>query len=252
MSSESDRELAAQLLGADRAVMARLAAPFQTKERPGKGGKKFQYVNSAMALNRLDDAVGPENWSHELTSQGWTIHCRVTITLPSGRAVSRCGMSAIVEQKPKQDADRTIADAHKEAASDAFKVACRYLGIARYLWYETGHPTYYKRFALQLSQLKQDIARQRASAEPPGEPQAASNDAHPDSGPDAAKGPPAIDNRPGVKLYQDLCYGPQGKEWSARLKRFGADQKPPFPDRVYQWDAKQCEDFRDAVEAGVI
>jgi hypothetical protein len=189
MSTTTDAE---DLLGADRAVMARLAAEIPTKDRPGKGGKVWKYVNSAACLNRLDDACGPENWSHELTLMGEIVHCRISITLPSGRIINRSGMSAIVRDKPGAEKSRTLADATKEAASDAFKRACKYLGIARYLWENVGHPTYYRRFAKDLARIKKEaVAREAAQPAPANHP-----------GPDA---------KPGVQLYQEYCTGPEGR-----------------------------------------
>jgi hypothetical protein len=221
---------AEDLLGADRAVMARLAADIATKDRPGEGGKVWKYVNSATCLNRLDDACGPENWSHELTLMGEIVHCRIDIRLPSGQHIVRSGMSAIVRDKPGAKKTRTLADAVKEAASDAFKRACKYLGIARYLWENVGHPTYYRKFAKDLDRIKRE-----AEAQQPAPP------LHP--GPDA---------KPGVQLYQEYCTGPESKGWADRLYQFGQDRNPPFPRRITDWDALQCEAARGAIEAGDI
>jgi hypothetical protein len=225
---------AEDLLGADRAVMARLAAEIPTKDRPGKGGKTWKYVNSATCLNRLDDACGPENWSHELTLMGEIVHCRIAITLPSGRIISRSGMSAIVRDKPGSDKSRTLADAVKEAASDAFKRACKYLGIARYLWENVGHPTYYRRFAKDLARLKREAEAHEAPEEP------------------AAEKPADGVMKPGTLLYQEYCTGSGGKGWADKLYQFGQDQTPPFPTRIVEWDALQCEAARGAIDVGII
>jgi hypothetical protein len=220
---------AENLLGPDRAVMARLAAEIPTKDRPGKGGKTWKYVNSATCLNRLDDACGPENWSHELTLMGEIVHCRITITLPSGRIISRSGMSAIVLDKPGADKTRTLADAVKEASSDAFKRACKYLGIARYLWENVGHPTYYRRFARDLARIRREAEAQESTPAPAD-----------------------ADLPPGVTLYRDLCQGDAGQDWAKKLHLFGQGQSPPFPARIAQWDAMQCEVARGAIDAGII
>lgn len=230
MSTATDAD---DLLGADRAVMARLAAEIATKDRPGKGGKVWKYVNSATCLNRLDDACGPENWSHELTLMGEIVHCRIDIRLPSGQHISRSGMSAIVRDKPGAEKSRTLADATKEASSDAFKRACKYLGIARYLWENVGHPAYYRRFARDLARIKQEAAAHESAGSTPS--------VHP--------GP---DDKPGVRLYQEYCTGPARKVWNDRLYQFGQDQDPPFPRRITDWDALQCEAARGAIEAGII
>lgn len=222
---------AENLLGPDRAVMARLAAEIPTKDRPGKGGKTWKYVNSAACLNRLDDACGPENWSHELILMGEIVHCRIAVTLPSGRIISRSGMSAIVRDKPGAEKSRTLADATKEASSDAFKRACKYLGIARYLWENVGHPSYYRRFAKDLARIKRE-AESRESTPGPATAEA--------------------ELPPGVTLYRDLCQGDAGQDWAKRLHQFGKDQEPPFPARIAQWDARQCEAARGAIDAGII
>lgn len=230
MSTDTAAE---NLLGPDRAVMARLAAEIPTKDRPGKGGKTWKYVNSATCLNRLDDACGPENWSHELALMGEIVHCRISITLPSGRIISRSGMSAIVRDKPGAEKSRTLADATKEASSDAFKRACKYLGIARYVWENVGHPTYYRRFAKDLARIRKEaVAREVAP-----------------SVPSVHAGP---DEKPGVLLYRDYCSGPDSRGLADRLYQFGQDQNPPFPRRIVDWDALQCEAARGAVDAGII
>jgi hypothetical protein len=225
MSTDTAAE---NLLGPDRAVMARLAADIPTKDRPGKGGKTWKYVNSATCLNRLDDACGPENWSHELTLMGEIVHCRIDIRLPSGQHVIRSGMSAIVRDKPGAEKTRTLADAVKEASSDAFKRACKYLGIARYLWENVGHPSYYRRFAKELARIKNEAAA-------------------PGPAPEAGTELP-----PGVTLYRDLCQGDAGQDWARKLHMFGQGQTPPFPARIAQWDAMQCEVARGAIDAGII
>lgn len=224
------------LLGADRAVMARLAAEIKYQERPGKQGKTWKYVNSAICLNRIDDACGPENWSHELTLMGDIVHCRVSIRLPSGRHVTRSGMSAIVVDKPGAEKARTLADATKEAASDAFKRACKYLGIARYLWNDVGQPAYYRRFARDLAKLtKQAKQGRQPAATAPAEPTA-----------------PAVE-KPGLALYREYCQaGEHAKAWADSFRRFGSQQQPPFPARIVDWDAEQVEVVRGAIQAGVL
>lgn len=243
MSTEIDDQVVAparseaeDLLGADRAVMARLAAEIKYQERPGKGGKKWKYVNSAVCLNRLDDACGPENWSHELSLMGDIVHCRITITLPSGRHVTRSGMSAIVVDKPGAEEKRTLADATKEAASDSFKRACKYLGIARYLWNDVGQPAYYRRFARDLAKLTKQAKQARTpAATDPAEPTATAPE------------------KPGHALYRQYCQsGEHAKAWAETFRQFGSQQQPPFPARIVDWDAAQVEVVRDAIQAGIL
>jgi hypothetical protein len=138
-------------------------------------------------------------------------------------------MSAIVRDKPGAEKSRTLADATKEAASDAFKRACKYLGIARYLWDDVGWPTYYRRFARDLARLRKEATAQQPTAPP------------------APRG-----LLPGVALYRDYCQRKEGKDWADKLYLFGQGQNPPFPASIAEWDERQCEAARGAIDAGII
>lgn len=139
----------------DRIVFARLAAPFPGKAiswRPGqttKDKKKAQalaYVDARDVQTRLEEVLGFD-WDIEHYGIG-TDHvcCRIVITLPSGKKVSRtngCWVGNVevsanggkVESKEEDRADREA----KWALSDAFKRSATMFGVAKYL-YEMPHP----------------------------------------------------------------------------------------------------------------
>lgn len=131
--------------------MARLAAPFPpdvVSWRPGsltKDKKKAQalaYIDARDVQHRLDDVFGL-GWETEHYNAGDDhICCRITVTLPDGRKISRTNGCWVgnVEVTPTKDGrveaneeDRADREA-KWALSDAFKRAATLFGIGKYLY----------------------------------------------------------------------------------------------------------------------
>lgn len=98
-----------------------LGAPFDDVRSYSVRGATLQYVNAAQVEARLDEVVGPDNWSAEYKVLSWTplaVECRLTINEMT---------KSNVGEADEED------EAVKAAYSDAFKRAARAFGIARYL-----------------------------------------------------------------------------------------------------------------------
>src|SRR5215207_4538673 len=114
--------------------LAALKAPFPAEDvewRIGQSGVSngkiwataLAYVTNRAIMERLDEAVGPQNWKNEFTRA------------PEGGVL--CGLSIRIEQEwvTKWDgADNTQIEAVKGGLSDAMKRAAVQWGIGRYLY----------------------------------------------------------------------------------------------------------------------
>lgn len=117
-------------------LWAALAAPFpqdQLKKRQ-QGGQTLLYITARMAMNRLDEVVGPENWEDVYQDFQNGLSCRITIRLPDGTRVTKTDGGGAAGMKLADDDE-------KSAFSDAFKRCCVKFGIARYL-YRDGVPEF--------------------------------------------------------------------------------------------------------------
>jgi hypothetical protein len=118
-------------------IWAVLSAPFadhEVKVLP-KGGRQMKYITARTAMNRLDYAVGPENWWDKYIAHGDnSVVCELTIRLPDGRELTKadCGGNAGMSDEGDDD---------KSGFSDAFKRAAVKFGVGRYL-YNDGVPSY--------------------------------------------------------------------------------------------------------------
>lgn len=101
--------------------------PGQIKILPKAGGKP--YITARTVQNRLDEVLGPENWTEEYVPTGRhnSVMCRLTITLPDGSKLTKCdaGGSAGIQDGGDDD---------KSAHSDALKRAAVKFGIGRELY----------------------------------------------------------------------------------------------------------------------
>lgn len=94
-----------------------------------KGGKSFRYVTARTVMNRLDAAVGPENWWDEFTDLERAVKCSLSIRLPDQTVVTKCDYGGCANMSDEGDDE-------KSGASDAFKRAAAKFGVGRYLWGE--------------------------------------------------------------------------------------------------------------------
>ncbi|WP_165250167.1 Rad52/Rad22 family DNA repair protein [Paludisphaera soli] len=117
-------------------IFAYLAAPFPrdaVRSRELKG-ERFHYVTARTVMNRLDEVLGPWNWSdhYEVTPLG--VKCVLTVRLPDGREVVKEDVGGL-------SATPDASDKEKTAFTDAFKRAAVKFGVGRYL-YKDGVPDF--------------------------------------------------------------------------------------------------------------
>ncbi len=111
-------------------LFGRLAAPVNPadiKTREGGRGRRLSYITARTVMNWLDSVLGPENWedAYEVARNNATI-CRLTLTLPDGRRVTKEGIGVTAESVGE--------DAEKGGEADALKRAAVKFGIARELY----------------------------------------------------------------------------------------------------------------------
>ena len=81
------------------------------------------YVDARFVMDRLDEAVGKENWETEYDVVGNHLFCRLTIKWPDGSTTTKADWGM-----------ETEVDAEKGQVSDAFKRAAVHYGIGRDLY----------------------------------------------------------------------------------------------------------------------
>ena len=126
-----------------RDIFAALHAPFEPEEvkTRSQGGRQLSYITARVVMNRLDDVLGPENWSDDYTPvDDHSVICRLTIRLPDGQVVTKADAGGMAGMADPGDDD-------KSGYSDAFKRAAVKFGCGRYL-YRDGIPRF-AREALQ-------------------------------------------------------------------------------------------------------
>jgi hypothetical protein len=115
-------------------LFAALAAPFAPHEVKSRdhNGRHLLYITARTAMNRLDEILGPENWTDSYVASETSVLCLLTIRLPDGTAITKCDAGGHAGMKSQEDDE-------KSAYSDAFKRACVKFGVGRYL-YRDGVP----------------------------------------------------------------------------------------------------------------
>jgi hypothetical protein len=93
------------------------------KNRSGTKACMLAYVDARFVMDRLDYAVGKDNWSGSYNFTGNKMFCTIKVTWPDGKVTKKtdCGIE-------------TEVDAEKGQASDAFKRAAVHYGIGRDLY----------------------------------------------------------------------------------------------------------------------
>lgn len=91
--------------------------------RGGKGVQVLAYLTARAVMERLDQAVGPDRWESRLDWIDNAFVCRLTLTMPDGRHVTRTDVCDISDIEP-----------FKGAASGALKRAAVLFGVGRYLY----------------------------------------------------------------------------------------------------------------------
>lgn len=212
----------------DQEVFYRLGAPVPPdciQDRPGQGGRRLTYVKPQFVLDRLDEAVGPGNWDMEILMAPDHVLCRLKVTLPSGRVVSRDGIGGYPIQR---DGPNGISseDIPKAGASDAMKRAGVLFGIARNLQEDAAtvheaHPA--------SREPRREYAQERPSQAPPQRSQGG-------SGSNGNNQPP----RTGKALYARVRELEQQNEVALLKYLNGWAKLQDFPGRMIDWDAEQA------------
>lgn len=110
----------------------RFREPIPSKMRDGRGGKQFAYIDARDVQDRLDDVVGPGNWScafKVLQLDPPAVECTLTVCDVRKADVGYCNDPAGGRE------DEPL----KAAYSDALKRAAVHWGIGRFL-YEDAAP----------------------------------------------------------------------------------------------------------------
>jgi hypothetical protein len=110
-------------------LFEQLAAPFDpTEVRTRRGPRgELRYITARTARRRLNDVLGPANWSCRVEPGDRWVRCSLTIILPDGRAVTREAIGGYPDMPTEEDRV-------KGGDSDAFKRACVLFGIGEYLY----------------------------------------------------------------------------------------------------------------------
>jgi len=115
--------------GAAPDLWERLAAPFTAEEVRTRRGPRgdLRYITARTARRRLNEVVGPSNWSCRIEPADRWVRCAITIVLPDGRTLTREALGGYPNMPEEEDRV-------KGGDSDAFKRACVLFGIGEYLY----------------------------------------------------------------------------------------------------------------------
>ena len=115
--------------GAAPDLWERLAAPFTAEEVRSRRGPRgdLRYITARTARRRLNDVLGPANWSCRVEPSERWVRCSLTVILPDGTAVTREAVGGYPAMPDEEDRV-------KGGDSDAFKRACVLFGIGEYLY----------------------------------------------------------------------------------------------------------------------
>jgi hypothetical protein len=221
-------------------IFARLAAPFRhVKSRPGKGGQEYQYIDAAMVMNRLDDAVGPGNWKEKYRVVDTCVYCSLSITLPDGQRVTRGGASGFDLLKEGEKQSRLNSLVKKTAFSEAFKLAALKFGVGRYIKNKGRMPAYYQRVSGQIRQASDPAAAE--SVPPVRRPE-------PSAPPTAAEFPsrrPRSPSRVGAILYRTITSPPFGDNDDKQLLYLANEyaSEHGYPARLVDWNLQQVQSY---------
>jgi len=109
-----------------------IAAAFdksEVKQRPGRGGKQFSYIDARVVARRLTEVLGLTGWDFQATvadTDRQVVHGRLTVRL-DGQAIVREDFG--YPNTPDSDEEPL-----KSAASDALKRCAVQLGVGAYLY----------------------------------------------------------------------------------------------------------------------
>lgn len=120
-------------------------APDELSEKPGRGGKRFTFIDKRALMNRLDSICGPDGWRPEYRQFGPGLICALSLKVPtrsnsdSGTedwawVTKEDGAGPEEMQEVDNDIKSNFTNALRRTAQDAW-------GIGRYL-YGKGIPSF--------------------------------------------------------------------------------------------------------------
>lgn len=137
-------------------ISNKLQQPMETKQRTGRGGKQFNYITARNVFDRLDEVVGPGNWSTKykiIDVERKVVECTLTVF---GVSKSDVGYNnnpeapEFIEAKDRTTKERIVDETtgevkmirnpawedepFKASYSDSLKRAAVQFGIARWLY----------------------------------------------------------------------------------------------------------------------
>ncbi len=109
-------------------VFKALTAPFPAEDVLSRklGPKTISYVTAATVMSRLDEVLGPENWSATYEHLPDCMQCTMTIRMPDGVEITKSDLGGAAGMPDR-------GDDKKSMLSDALKRAAAAHGVARYL-----------------------------------------------------------------------------------------------------------------------
>jgi hypothetical protein len=83
----------------------RLAAPFDPAEVRTRRGPRgdLRYITARTARRRLNEVLGPANWSCRIEPAERWVKCALTIVLPDGRALTREALGGYPTMPDEED-----------------------------------------------------------------------------------------------------------------------------------------------------
>lgn len=211
-------------------IFAALAAPFgpgEVKTR-SQGGRQLDYITARSVMNRFDNVVGPENWENEFSVVCDCLVCKITITLPDGRRVSKMDAGGFKEMTTREGGQVVTDEENtdKTGFSDALKRCAVLWGVGRHL-YKDGVPEF-------AGGTQPQRAQQR-----PQQPTGAARERQAE--PNTQNGGPKPDT-PGRRFYKWLA--DEGKKLDAELVRPIQDwgKRNNAHGKIIDWSEPVCMD----------
>ncbi len=92
-----------------RELFAALSAPIESGEISPRSvaGSSAPDVSPQLIMDRFDAVLGPENWSDEYVVAHEAVICRLTVRLPDGAVVTKCGATSRPASGGRNDNDQS-------------------------------------------------------------------------------------------------------------------------------------------------
>ncbi len=92
-----------------RELFAALAAPFEFADTNLSSGaaSPVASVSPHLIMDRFDAVLGPENWSDDIVVADQAVICRLSIRLPDGTVLTKCGAASRAAAVDRSNSDST-------------------------------------------------------------------------------------------------------------------------------------------------